>query len=720
MIARKTFRETLPVLVAYLLVLELELVIAIVYWPELRDVLAEISKLGFLQYLGRLIPFDFLKEPFLTLVVPDTRYAAYTTLHHFFKNVNVIGIGAAMLLGTFVIVRERENGTLEALLSLPVSRGRILAEKTAVIALGLAAGIFLSSLSLVLISPWVGEEIGVLPLVLSSIHATITVYFFLGLTLLASTFFRTQAHVAFAVGVFIVLEFAIYFVQVIRDWSLFKFCDFDVYYPIMAGQAGLPLWPEETVFGLCALLCYLVTHRRLSWEGSLRPQGMKPGPAQWFRVAFLLAREGLAAALFPLRLLLFLPRAAAVRRRQARLLAAGEATTAPAPPPPAAAAAAAPDREVTLFLAAADPSGETHALRLVDQLVEQQVPIHWLGLGGRRLEEAGVELLADLTSRPVMGFLPVLRRIPFFCGAFARTLACLERERPDLVILVDSPALNLVLGREARRLGLPTLYYICPQLWGWAPWRLKSFARAASAALCIFPFEPPLFRAAGVHAGFSGHPVADTIAAAPPPRPAPESGSTPTLALLPGSRPGDIALHLPLMVRAAALLRQEGRRFRAVVAQADPRRRAEIVEMLRRLPGGEEIETSPDLAQVLGRARLALVKSGTGSLETALRGVPNIVLYVVGSSLLRAAARRLLTVPWFASANLIAGKEVVPELLLLRGEARRLYAETQKLWDDDERLRRMRLELEEVRRRALRPGAARTAARWVGAMIGRG
>lgn len=262
MIARKTLRETWPILAAYVVLMELMLVAAVFYWPDLRDALAKISKLGFLNVLGQLIPFDFLKRPFLTLVDPEKRYASYIALQHFFKGINIMGIAAAMLLGTFVIARERENGTLEILLSLPASRGRILAVKSLVLAIGLACGIFLTSLSLLLLDPLVGEGLAAVPLLLCSLHGTLTVLLFMAMTILASTFFRTQASVAFAVGVFIAVEFAVYFIQVARNWSFFRLCDFEVYFPILTGESGLPFWEFEWILILGTALCYSIAHRR--------------------------------------------------------------------------------------------------------------------------------------------------------------------------------------------------------------------------------------------------------------------------------------------------------------------------------------------------------------------------------------------------------------------------------------------------------------------------
>ena len=211
------------------------------------------------------------------------------------------------------------------------------------------------------------------------------------------------------------------------------------------------------------------------------------------------------------------------------------------------------------------------------------------------MEKAGVRLLADLTSRPVMGFGPALARIPFYMGVIARTLALFRRNPPDLAVLVDSPALNLLLGEKARRLGIPVLYYVCPQLWAWAPWRMKRFRRACDGALTLFPFEAPFFRRGGIHAAWAGHPLARKLGRLMESRGEDRENpfrDPPTLALLPGSRPKDQEGNLPIMVSALRILREEGRKIRAVVGQDDPGRLEKARSILAALPGGQEVETT--------------------------------------------------------------------------------------------------------------------------------
>ncbi len=442
-----------------------------------------------------------------------------------------------------------------------------------------------------------------------------------------------------------------------------------------------------------------------------------PGPREKMETACLLPAEAARALAFPFRLLFTPP---GREETQALLQSGRDEAPLPPPPRPAFAPPVPEDRKPRIFLSVGDVSGEAHTLDLLERTAASGLEAQWIGLGGKTMERAGVRLLADLTSRPVMGFGPALARIPFYMGVIARTLALFRRDPPDLAVLVDSPALNLLLGQKARRMGIPVLYYVCPQLWAWAPWRMKRFQRACDGALTLFPFEAPFFRRGGIHAAWAGHPLARKVKKLlDPPGKENPFRDPPTLALLPGSRPRDQEGNLPLMVAALGILRRQGRKIRAVVGQDDPGRLEKARRILASLPGGEEIETTGDLHGLLAGARLAVVKSGTGSLEAALAGTPNLVVYAL-SPFLRFLGNRFLSVPWVAAANLSAGKEIVPELLLVPGEEEALARATARLWDDPAERERQKKDLLEIRKRLLPSGREADPAAWIRSLLGRG
>jgi ABC-2 type transport system permease protein len=243
-IARKTWREILPMAVAYTLILEALLIPAVLLWPEVRQQVAAI---------GKLLPMEILKRAFEGMNDPNptAAYRAYMAVQMFFKGVNIVGLACAVLLGTGIVARERENQTLEFLLARPVSRSRVLWAKYWPIALAVLVPIFLTSWSAIPLSevPSVRERLPFDLVTLAAFHNACFVLLILNLTVLASIRMRTQVHVAFVVGAVIVVQVALYFIQKIRVASLFNLSDFDVYGPILAGNVGFgELFLAKTVW----------------------------------------------------------------------------------------------------------------------------------------------------------------------------------------------------------------------------------------------------------------------------------------------------------------------------------------------------------------------------------------------------------------------------------------------------------------------------------------
>jgi ABC-2 type transport system permease protein len=256
-IVRKTWREVRMMALAYALILELLLVPAVLLWPSLRDE-------GALSTMQRLMPADFLARMFENMTGGDNAaYRAYMAVQMFFKGVNIVGIAGAVLLGTGMIARERENQTLEFLLARPVGRARILWSKFWVVALVLVVPVFLTSWSAVPLSLLIGEELPFGVVTLASLHSSVFVLSFLALTCLVSVRVRTQVHVAFVVGAVVILQVAAFFIQKVRVASVFRLSDFEVYGPILAGNVPwAQVLREQTVWPLLvAAACYGIAHR---------------------------------------------------------------------------------------------------------------------------------------------------------------------------------------------------------------------------------------------------------------------------------------------------------------------------------------------------------------------------------------------------------------------------------------------------------------------------
>jgi lipid-A-disaccharide synthase len=440
----------------------------------------------------------------------------------------------------------------------------------------------------------------------------------------------------------------------------------------------------------------------------------EPRPRVGGAVARRALKELLRAIVFPFQAALWLPTSgSSYRRTDAMLRRAAALTTADL----AARTASARQRFRArlgattvrrVFVSCGEHSGEEHAIDLARALRAARPDLELIGFGGHLLAESGVEVAANLVDHAVMGFRAVVGRLPFFAGVLARFLELCETRRPDAVVLLDNPGLHLILASEARRRGIPVLYYICPQYWAWAPWRIRRFARAVDGALALLPFEPEVFEAHGVSTGFAGHPMLGRL---PPPHPEPRP---PLVALLPGSRRKEIAHHVRGMLDVWRRFHQRHPEARAVLPQPS----AALAERVRAAAGGpwpDDVELRVgDAAPVLAQARAALVKSGTSSLQAALCRTPAVVVYRVDSALQVRLGRVFVTTPWFAAPNLVLGRRALPEILF-HGFAGwdQALAELSDLFVAGQARQQQLAALDELRLRLQGPGMAREAALWL-------
>lgn len=311
-----------------------------------------------------------------------------------------------------------------------------------------------------------------------------------------------------------------------------------------------------------------------------------------------------------------------------------------------------------MFLSAGEASGDLHGAAVVRALRKRFPGVRLLGLGGSRMAAEGVELFADLSELAIMGFTEVVRHLPRILRLERRVRAALASERVDLIIPIDYPGFNLRLARHARRVGIPVLWYIAPQVWAWRPGRMRALARDAAAVAVVLPFEEEFLRSAGVRAQFVGHPLLDAQSKAEPHAKWAQrwclDPERPILALFPGSRVQEVHRHLLLFESAAALVVSQLPHVQPVVGTAD--------DLSDDAYGPSTLPRIPGAAGLLEHASVVLAKSGTTTLEAALAGTPLVVAYRT-SALTYALARRLVKVPHVALANLVAGARVAPELL---------------------------------------------------------
>ncbi|MGQ0553551.1 MAG: lipid-A-disaccharide synthase [Planctomycetota bacterium] len=373
-----------------------------------------------------------------------------------------------------------------------------------------------------------------------------------------------------------------------------------------------------------------------------------------------------------------------------------------------------------VFFSVGDVSGDQHAARLLRHL-QQLVPgLQAEGLAGPELVAAGCTSHADLVSQGIFGIRGALAALPQMFALLRRVAGLFDARRPDLVVIVDYPGLNLYIARLAARRGIPVVYFIAPQLWAWAPWRLRRFARVVDEALVIFPFEERFFTQSGLPAHYIGHPVLDALAAG-------ESAladsatlaalrSRPrAVALLPGSRPSEVRANMPLLLNAAREVRARYPDVSFHSAHVSPTEAASMAA-LAKAAGLDLTIHGDEVHAVMAGCRCAVVASGTATLETALLGTPLVVIYRV-SNALRLLARALVIPEWVSQVNLIAGRAVCPEHVQSDDDPAALIASLTPLLEDSEAWRAQKQGVAEVRRRMGAPGAIERAAQRVAARL---
>ncbi len=325
-------------------------------------------------------------------------------------------------------------------------------------------------------------------------------------------------------------------------------------------------------------------------------------------------------------------------------------------------------KPLRVLICAGEVSGDMHAAALMRALRERMPgPLVFRGFGGDAMRAEGAELLYHTDRIAIIGITPVIKNLPFLLGMIRRMKRDIQDWRPDLVLTVDYPGMNLRLAKFAHDNGLKTVHYICPQVWAWHRGRIPKIARMLDLLLCIFPFEPELFKDTPLQALFTGHPLVDRAAEtrAEPPAALPWLGRH-RIALLPGSRTGEITRILPRLLAAATLLEKRlGGDCSFIIPAPTPKMRAlgEAVAAAAPVKPQHLSFVDGQARQVMLQAHTAAVASGTATLEASLMCCPTVLVYTA-SFITYLAARCFATgVNHLGLANIIAGKEVMPELL---------------------------------------------------------
>ncbi|MEW5807035.1 MAG: lipid-A-disaccharide synthase [Acidobacteriota bacterium] len=369
-----------------------------------------------------------------------------------------------------------------------------------------------------------------------------------------------------------------------------------------------------------------------------------------------------------------------------------------------------------ITIVSGEESGEKYGAMLVRALKESLPDAQFHGMGGEQMRVEGVHIINDIEKLSVVGFFEVLSSFRIIWKVFRKLKNHFVQNKPDLLILIDFPDFNIRLAKYAHRLGIKIVYFISPQIWAWRKGRVRSMSRLVDRMIVIFPFEVPVYEKAGVRANFVGHPLID-IAQATVEREEMRkrigvSEDSILVGLLPGSRNGEVKRILPPMLGAARLLHRSYEKLCFMIPVAknvDRKMLGELVAPYNELPLTITHEHYYDFLNVLD---LAVVASGTATVELALMKKPMIVIYRLNpvSYLL---ARLFVKIENFAMANLIAGKMIVPELLQGRCKADEIYKEVKLYLDDVKKTQHVKEELENIRGKLGEKGVFKRAARVV-------
>jgi lipid-A-disaccharide synthase len=374
----------------------------------------------------------------------------------------------------------------------------------------------------------------------------------------------------------------------------------------------------------------------------------------------------------------------------------------------------------SVMISCGEPSGDLYAGALAEELRRLRPGTTVVGLGGEHLRRAGGDLVGDYRGLSVTGLVEAIRVLPRAWAVHRALVERARRERPDALVVIDFPDFNFRLAGSLHRLGIPVVYYVCPQVWAWRAGRLQVLKRLVDRALVIFPFEAAIYRDAGIPVEFVGHPLLDLMPAGVGRAAlAAELGldpAAPVVALLPGSRPNELRGTLPTLAAAVPLIAARVPGVQFVVARAPALPDALFAPLLD-VAGSRIAIVDGRADDVLSASDVVITASGTATVQTAIHGCPMVIVYRL-SPLTYRLGRRFVKVDTYGMANLVAGRRIVPELIQDAFTPEAVAGETARYFEDAAYAARTRAALADVRARLGEPGASRRAAEQVLAVCG--
>ncbi len=359
-----------------------------------------------------------------------------------------------------------------------------------------------------------------------------------------------------------------------------------------------------------------------------------------------------------------------------------------------------------IMVVAGEVSGDFHGAKLVDAMRKRSESLFFCGIGGKALKQAGVRILIDASELSVVGITEVFSKASRILKAIGLIKRLLKSLKPDLLILIDFPGFNLHVAATAKKLGVPVLYYISPQIWAWRPGRVKKIGKRVDHLAVILPFEEEFYRKHMIPVSFVGHPLLDNKSESKELPDQPTSNSDPVIGLLPGSRDREVSGLLPVMLAAATQLQNHYQNIKFIISVAPSVDTEYIGAMVQQHGPLLNYELVSDrVERVFERCHLAVVASGTVTLEAAICGTPIIIVYKV-SPVSYWMAKVLVQVKKIGLVNLISGKEIAPELVQDKASAENITHSVLQLIDNPSRLEEQRCEMLRVKDALGGPGAS--------------
>jgi lipid-A-disaccharide synthase len=359
---------------------------------------------------------------------------------------------------------------------------------------------------------------------------------------------------------------------------------------------------------------------------------------------------------------------------------------------------------------AGEASGDLHGAKLVKAMQKKHPAFFFCGIGGPALSQVGVRLVMDASELTVVGITEVFSKIPCILKGLRTFKKLLKSLRPDLLVLIDFPDFNLHIAGTAKKLGIPVLYYVSPQIWAWRQGRVKRIAKRVDHMAVILPFEEQFYKKHNVPVTFVGHPLLDAHLPAAEQTPKVDPEDKAVIGLVPGSRTNEISRHLPVMLDAAVILKERLKDVTFIISHAPSVDRKQIEAIIREHYWREDIEVVSDgVEKVFQRCDVTVAASGTVTLQGAIYGNPMVIIYKV-SRVSFWLGKALVRVPNIGLVNLVAGRQIVPELVQDEASADNIASVIENMLNAHDGLAPLRQQLLELRDVLGGPGASERVA----------